>query len=280
MTHNDLISIIDKVNKNISVVRQAELLNISRSSIYYHHAEISNTDIFTMNLIDQIYTKWPFFGKKKIKAVLNNQYNIPIGVKHTKTLMNAMGLEAIYPKKKNWLSNPCKGHKIYPYLLNKYQIIRPNQVWSADITYVKLQNGFCYLVAIIDWFSRYVIGWRLSNTLEIDFCLDVYNEAINVNKNIPDIFNSDQGSHFTSPKFIKISEDNNIQISMDGRGRYLDNIFVERLWRSIKQENIYLNNYADVRETKEGLKQYFDFYNTERPHQSLNYKTPAEIHFR
>ena len=279
MTHNNLVAIVDKDNKNISVARQAELLKISRSSIYYHPAEISDTDIATMNLIDQIYTKWPFFGKRRINALLNNQYNIPIGIKHTKTLMNTMGLEAIYPKKKNGLSAHCKGHKVYPYLLNKYQIIRPNQVWSTDITYVKLRNGFCYLVAIIDWFSRYVISWRLSNVLEIDFCLDAYNEAMDITKNIPDIFNSDQGSHFTSPKFIKISEDNKIKISMDGRGRYLDNIFVERLWRSVKQENIYLNDYADVRETKIGLKQYFDFYNTERPHQSLNYKMPAEIHF-
>lgn len=279
MTHNNLVFLVDKNNKKINTTRQAELLGISRSSIYYNPAEISDADIATMNLIDQIYTKQPFYGKRKIKALLNNQHNIPIGVKHTKTLMNIMGLEAIYPKKKNGLSAINKDHKIYPYLLNNYQIIQPNQVWSTDITYIKLQNGFCYLIAIIDWFSRYVISWKLSNTLDIDFCLDAYNEAIEVNKNIPDIFNSDQGSHFTSPKFIKISKDNNIKISMDGRGRYLDNIFVERLWRTVKQENIYLNNYVDVKETKIGLKQYFDFYNTERPHQSLNYKIPAEIHF-
>jgi len=279
LTHNNLVALIDKDNKNISVARQAKLLEISRSSIYYHSAKISNTDIATMNLIDRVYTKWPFFGKRRINAILNNQYNIPIGIKHTRTLMNAMGLEAIYPKTKNGLSTSNKNYKIYPYLLKNYSIIRPNQVWSTDITYVKLLNGFCYLVAIIDWFSRYVISWRLSNTLEIDFCLNAYNEAMDITKNIPDIFNSDQGSHFTSPKFIKISKDNKIKISMNGRGRYLDNIFVERLWRSVKQENIYLNDYADVRETKIGLKQYFDFYNTERPHQSLNYKVPAEIHF-
>ena len=226
-----------------------------------------------MELIDQIYTDKPFYGKRRICWDINNIYHISIGVKHTRTLMRIMGLEAIYPKKKKNLSSPGKGHQIYPYLLRNLDITRPNQVWSIDITYVKLGSGFCYLVAIVDWFSRLVVGWKISNTLEMDFCLEVYEEAIK-KFGPPEIMNSDQGSHFTSPKFIQISLDNKVQISMDGRGRCLDNIFVERLWRSVKQENIYIMNYEGVLEVRVGLKKYFEFYNTERPHQSLGYKFP------
>lgn len=193
--------------------------------------------------------------------------------------MRDMGLEAIYPKKKPNLSAPGKGHQIYPYLLKNLEIMRPNQVWGTDITYIRLNNGFCYLIAIIDWFSRYVVNWRLSQTLEIDFCLEAYAEAID-KFGAPEIINSDQGVHFTSAKFTKISLDTKkTQISMDGRGRFLDNIFTERLWRSVKRENIYLNNYDNVLETRGGLNYYFPFYNNERPHESLNYKTPAQIYF-
>lgn len=231
-----------------------------------------------MNLIDMTYTDYPYYGKRRMKAVLNNRYFIPIGTKHTSTLMRNMALEAIYPKKKG-LSDPAKGHRVYPYLLRGLNIYQPNQVWSTDITYIRLAHGFCYLIAIIDWYSRYVVNWKLSNTLEIDFCLEVYEEAIKKYE-VPDIMNSDQGSHFTSPKFIIISKNNNIQISMDGRGRCLDNIFVERLWRSVKQEKIYPMNYENVLETKIGLTEYFKYYNNERPHQSLNYKYPAEKYFQ
>ena len=180
-------------------------------------------------------------------------------------------------KKLSWKN---KNHKIYPYLLGSLKIEKPNQVWSTDITYVKLQEGFTYLIAIIDWYSRYVINWKLSNSLDIEFCLECLDEALSQNKNKPDIFNTDQGSHFTSPQFTNILESNQIQISMDGRGRWLDNIFVERLWRTVKQENIYLNNYANISETRNGLNEYFPFYNERRRHQSLCYLTPQQAYFQ
>lgn len=231
-----------------------------------------------MDLIDEIYTGCPFYGNRKIKYELNLTHNIPIGRDHLRTLMNLMGIQAIYPKKK--LSWRNKNHKVYPYLLRNLKIQKPNQIWSTDITYVKLQEGFAYLIAIIDWFSRYVVNWKLSNSLDIEFCLECLDGALSQSKNRPDIFNTDQGSHFTSPQFTGILESENIRISMDGRGRCLDNIFVERLWRSVKQENIYLNNYQNVLETRNGLNEYFQFYNERRRHQSLAYLTPKEVHFR
>lgn len=233
-----------------------------------------------MDLIDLIYTAHPYYGNRKIKAELNYTHLIPIGRDHVRTLMAILGLQAIYPQSKLNLSQPNPEHKIYPYLLRGVKIIKPNQVWSTDITYIRLDNGWAYLIAVIDWFSRYVISWRLSNSLEIEFCLDCLNEALDTSHNQPEIFNNDQGSHFTSRKFTDILTNKNIQISMDGRGRCLDNIFVERLWRTVKQENIYLNSYRDVLETKTGLNKYFPFYNNERRHQSLHYQTPAEVYFK
>lgn len=280
MTHRNFIKLIDKNNEKIKITRQAELLNVSRSSIYYKPTGISHDDKRIMDLIDKIYTDKPFYGNRKIKNELNRTYNIPIGRYHTRTLMNILGLQAIYPKPNVNLSQPNKENLIYPYLLRCVKIVRPNQVWSADITYIKLLSGWAYLIAIIDWFSRYVINWKLSNTLEIEFCLDCLNEALDNSRQKPNIFNSDQGVHFTSKKFTDILIDNDIQISMDGRGRYLDNIFVERLWRTVKQENIYLNSYQDVLETKTGLNKYFPFYNNERLHQSLNYLAPAKVYFQ
>lgn len=233
-----------------------------------------------MDLIDAIYTQYPFYGNRRIKAELNLTHQIAIGRDHTRTLMEIMGIEAIYPKKKLNLSSKDNVHKIYPYLLGGLKIIHPNQVWGVDITYARLEFGFAYLVAIIDWFSRYVISWRLSNSLEIEFCLECLNEALDSGKNIPSIFNSDQGSHFTSPRFTGILETEKIQISMDGRGRCMDNIFTERLWRTVKQENIYLNSYQNVASARTGLNKYFSFYNNLRRHQSLDYRTPAETHFQ
>lgn len=233
-----------------------------------------------MNLIDEIYTKAPFYGNRKIMYELNETHQIPIGRDHTRTLMKILGLQAIYPKPSLDLSKPNKESIIYPYLLRGVKIIRPNQVWCTDITYIRLETGWAYLIVVMDWFSRYVISWRLANSLEIQFCLDCINEALDLSHKQPDIFNSDQGSHFTSQQFTNILANKNIQISMDGRGRYLDNIFVERLWRTVKQENIYLNSYQDVLETKTGLNSYFPFYNNERRHQSLDYRTPAEVYFR
>jgi len=278
LTHNDRRSLVDKNNKNISLNRQSELLDISRSGLYYQPTQISGQDKVIMDLIDKIYTDCPFYGTRRMKAELNKTYGMVIGRDHTRTLMNTMGLQALYPKPN--LSKPCKNHKIYPYLLRKFRITKPNQVWSTDITYIKLTQGWAYLIAIIDWYSRYVINWKLSNTLEIDFCLDCLNEALKNNKQKPDIFNTDQGSQFTSSQFTSILKQNEINISMDGRGRCLDNIFVERLWRTVKQENIYLNSYSDILETKIGLNQYFPFYNNQRRHQSLKYETPAQIHYQ
>lgn len=279
MTHNDRKLLIDRNCKEINISRQSELLSISRANIYYEPVPINAKDQTIMNLIDLTYTECPFYGKRRMKAVLNNIYFIPIGIKHTRTLMEKMGLEAIYPKKKPNLSAPGKGHQIYPYLLRNLKITHPNQVWGTDITYVRLANGFCYLIAIIDWYSRYIVGWRLSNTLEIDFCIEAYEEAIE-KFGAPDIINTDQGVHFTSPKFIQISlNTKKTKISMDGRGRFLDNIFTERLWRSVKQENIYRMNYENVLETRIGLEKYFQLYNNKRPHQSLNDRFPAEKYF-
>lgn len=278
LAHSQLISLTEKDNKNIPLKRQCKLLNISRSSAYYTPKAVSKKDKQIMDLIDSIYTDCPFYGNRRIKDELNLTHHIHIGREHVRTLMEIMGIKAIYPKK--ILSSKNKNHKIYPYLLRSLKIEKPNQVWSAYITYIKLEEGFAYLIAVIDWFSRYVINWKLSNSLDIEFCLECLSEAIEKNRNKPEIFNSDQGSHFTSPKFTRILESNNIQISMDGRGRCLDNIFVERLWRTVKQENIYLNSYQNVLETKTGLDKYFLFYNNKRRHQSLNKQTPKEVYFR
>lgn len=263
--------------KNISVSRQAELLSISRSSIYYE--PISDPEeIKIMNTIDVIFTKYPFYGHRRIKEDLKQDYEILIGNKRTISLMKKMGLEAIYPKKKRYLSDPDQSHKKFPYLLSGLPATRTNQIWGTDITYVKLSQGFAYLVAIIDWFSRYVISWELSETLEINFCLNNLKRALKIN--IPEIHNSDQGSHFTSPQYIDIlKSEETIKISMDGRGRCMDNIFTERLWRSVKYENIYLNEYRNPEEAKQGLNEYFKFYNEKRRHQSLDRKTPSQIYF-
>ncbi len=233
-----------------------------------------------MDLIDQIYTDSPFYGNRKIRYELNKTHQISIGRDHVRTLMKTLGLQAIYPKSSPNLSQPNRENIIYPYLLRGIKIERPNQVWSTDITYIRLETGWAYLIVVMDWYSRYVISWRLANSLEIQFCLDCLNEALDLSSEKPEIFNSDQGSHFTSPQFTNILANKKIQISMDGRGRYLDNIFVERLWRTIKQENIYLNSYQNVLETKTGLNNYFPFYNNKRRHQSLDYRTPAEVYLK
>lgn len=267
----------NKKHSDISISRQAELLDISRSSIYYEPIA-DPEEIRTMNAIDVIFTKYPFYGHRRIKEDLWNDHSIRIGKKRTIALMKNMGLEAIYPKKKRHLSDPDQSHRKFPYLLSGLPIVRSNQVWGTDITYVKLLKGFAYLVAIIDWYSRYVVAWELSETLEIDFCLNNLKRALEINT--PDIHNSDQGSHFTSSRYVDILKSREtIKISMDGRGRCMDNIFTERLWRSVKYENIYLNEYRNPDEAKQGLIEYFKFYNEKRKHQSLNRKTPAQIYF-
>lgn len=224
-------------------------------------------------LIDERYTARPFFGIRRITKAIREMGYV-VNRKRIGRLMRQMGLEAIYPKPR--LSDPRQDHVTYPYLLKGLSIERPDQVWSTDITYIRLQRGFVYLAAILDWFSRYVVAWSLSITLDADFCVDMLREAVRYA--VPEIFNSDQGSQFTSDEFTGVLRDHGVRISMDGRGRAYDNIFVERLWRTVKYEEVYLKEYDGVRDAKAQLKRYFDFYNNERSHQSLGYKTPAEVY--
>jgi putative transposase len=230
-----------------------------------------------MNLIDKIYTEFPYYGSRRIKCELLRSDKIIANRKHIQRLMREMGIEAIYPKKKYNLSDPDNLHKKYPYLLRNFTTSRPNQVWGTDITYLKLSRGFAYLTAIMDWFSRYVIAWEVSNSLEINFVLQNLENALETNT--PEIHNSDQGSHFTSSQYTGTLEQNNIQISMDSRGRCMDNIFTERLWRSVKYEDIYIKSYNNSQEARIGLGDYFYKYNNRRPHQSLGNLTPAEVYF-
>jgi len=271
------LALTDKNNSEISLLRQTELLDISRSSIYYNHTA-SEMNLIVMNAIDEIYTKYPFYGHRRIKPELKDEYGIEIGKKKIIALMKKMGLKAVYPQKKISLSNPDKDHQKFSYLLRNMPILRPNHVWGTDITYIRLRDGFAYLAAILDWFSRYVISWKLSETLENDFCVQTLREALKIN--IPDIHNSDQGVQYTSLDYIEILQGNKINISMDGRGRCMDNIFTERLWRSVKYENVYLSDYSNFSEAEMGLRDYFKFYNEKRRHQSLDYKTPADMYFK
>lgn len=259
--------------EGLSVRRQCEILFMNRSSFYYDPVPVTLEDKVIMDLIDEIYTACPFYGARKISRKLI-ELHIPVGRKRTASLMRLMGLEAIFPKRN--LSKPHPDHPVYPYLLRGVEICRTNQVWSMDITYIRLKRGFVYLAAVIDWKSRYVLSFRLSNTLTPDFCVEALNEALEYGT--PEISNTDQGSQFTSDEFITVLKKNNIQISMDGRGRAIDNIFVERLWRSVKYENVYLKGYETIPEAEAGLKDYFNFYNTERHHQSLGYKTPWVVY--
>lgn len=258
----------------ISLRQRCELLELNRSTYYYDPRPEKDYNLRLMDLIDEQYTRTPYYGSRRLTAWLRRQ-SYMVNRKRIQRLMEKMGISAIYPAAN--LSKPAAGHKIFPYLLSGVAIVRPNQVWSADITYIRMAYGFLYLVAIIDWYSRYVLAWKLSNTMDVDFCLEALLEALRHGN--PDIFNSDQGSQFTSDDFTGLLLARCVQISMDGKGRALDNIFVERLWRSVKYEDIYLNNYEAAPEARAGLGRYFDFYNTERPHQSLEYQTPAEVYF-
>jgi len=265
--------LIEQENKEIPVIRQAELLGIARSTVYYK-STLDEYNLMLMHLIDEQYTKTPFYGSRRMREALRRK-GYKVNRKRMQRLMRLMGIEAIYPKRN--LSKPHPDHKIYPYLLRNKVIREVNQVWGADITYVRMRYGWLYLVAIMDWMSRYVLSWEISTTLEVDFCIRALERALSIAD--PEIFNSDQGSQFTSLVFLKQLEQRNIQISMDGRGRAIDNTFTERLWRSLKYEEVYINDYESVRDAKEGIKRYMSFYNWERPHQSLSYKTPAEVYF-
>jgi putative transposase len=258
----------------LSVRQQCRLLGLARSGLYYEPRGESATNLALMQILDEAYTQWPFYGVRKMTAYLDRQGHV-VNVKRVRRLMRLMGLEAIYPKKR--LSLPGEGHRRYPYLLRGVEVVRPDQVWSADITYVRLRGGFLYLVAILDWYSRYVLSWALSTSLDGAFCLWALQEALREGR--PEIFNTDQGVQFTCEAFTGALEAQRIAISMDGRGRCYDNIFVERLWRTVKYEEVYLKDYADPVEARQGLKAYFRFYNEGRPHQALDYRTPAEVYY-
>jgi len=265
--------VVDRRHPSLSIARQCRLLDISRSGLYYRPKGVSDEDLALMKLIDRQYLATPFYGARKIAVCLKSQGN-PANRKRVQRLMRLMGIKAIYRHPRT--SKAAPGHKIYPYLLRDIKITRPNQVWAADITYIPMARGFLYLVAIIDWYSRYVISWRLSNTLDADFCVAALEEALS--KGNPEIFNTDQGSQFTGEAFTSLLKRHGVRISMDGKGSYRDNLFIERLWRTVKYEEVYLKAYQDGREAKISLGNYFRFYDTERPHQAIGYRTPAEVY--
>jgi len=260
-------------DKQFSVRQQCALLGLNRSTWYYADVGESEENLWLMRLIDEQYLLTPFYGSRKMTQWLG-RHGYAVNRKRVQRLMRVMGIEAIYPKRRT--SQPGPGHKIYPYLLRNLAVTRPDQVWAADITYVPLAHGFMYLVAVMDWYSRYVLSWRLSNSLEGSFCVEALDEALARGR--PEIFNTDQGAQFTSQAFTSRLEASGVAISMDGRGRALDNVFVERLWRSVKYEDIYLRDYATAPELRRGLERYFAFYSHERLHQALDYLTPWEVY--
>jgi len=264
---------VEPGNSRIGVTKQCELLGISRSGYYYQSRSLSERDLRQMRLIDEEYTRHPFFGSRRLSDWLSDQGD-PACRERVQRLMRILGLEAIYPKKRLTLEN--KEHKKYPYLLRGLRIDRPDQVWCSDITYLRLRGGFVYLTAVMDWHSRCVLSWELSNTMGSEFCVSALDRALERSR--PDIFNTDQGSQYTSDDFTGRLEEESIQISMDGRGRCFDNIMIERLWRSVKYEEVYLKDYASVRECRDSLDTYFAFYNHERRHQSLDRRTPWDVY--
>lgn len=257
----------------MSLRRQCELLGLSRGSLYYEPVGETAENVGIMRRIDEMYTAHPFLGSRRMVEMLDRQ-GLEVNRKRTQRLMRLMGLEAIFPKRS--LSGHGAAQRVYPYLLRGVDIVRVNQVWATDITYIPMRHGFLYLVAILDWFSRYVLAWRLSNSLDVEFCLAALEEALEHGR--PDILNSDQGVQFTSQPFTQRLTEAGIRISMDGRGRVFDNIFVERLWRSLKYEEVYLKAYEDGWTAEESIGRYFAFYNTGRPHQALQYQTPEEVY--
>jgi len=256
-------------------MRQCALLDLCRSSLYYQPKPLSATDLALMRRIDELHLAHPFLGSRRLARMLQRE-GVEVGRLHVASLMHLMGIEAIYRKKRT--SIPAQGHKIYPYLLRDVLIDRPNQAWATDITYIPMAKGFVYLVAILDLYSRKVLAWRVSNVMTTDFCVEALQEAL-VRYGTPEIFNTDQGSQFTAEDFTKPLLAKRVRVSMDGRGRWVDNVFVERLWRSVKYEEIYLHAHETPREVKTALTRYFAFYNADRPHQSLEDRTPDEMYF-
>jgi putative transposase len=259
----------------LPLTRQSEILELSRSSLYYEAVPTSARDLELMRLIDELHLKHPFMGSRSIRDQLQGMGH-KVGRGHVSTLMKKMGIAALYRKPR--LSKPHPDHKVYPYLLRGLEITRANHVWATDITYIPMERGFCYLVAIMDWASRKILAWRLSNTLDTSFCTEALEEAIG-KYGPPDIFNTDQGSQFTSEAFTEILKTHGIDISMDGKGRCMDNVFVERLWKSVKYEDVYLKAYSSIAEARQGLREYFEFYNRRRRHQGLDRRTPADVYW-
>ena len=259
----------------LSLKRQAQLLKLSRSGIYYSPRPVSPADLAIMRRIDELHLEHPFAGSRMLRDLLNGE-GIAIGREHVATMMKRMGIEAIYRRPNT--SRPAPGHRIYPYLLRGVSVERPNQVWAMDITYVPMARGFVYLAAVLDWFARRVLAWRVSISMEVEFCLEAVEEAL-ARYGRPDIFNTDQGSQFTCGDFTGLLLNNGIAISMDGKGSWRDNVFVERLWRSVKYEEVYLHAYDSVGEARASIRRYFDFYNRKRPHSSLDRRTPDQAYF-
>jgi len=260
---------------DLPIQKQAEVLEISRSSVYYQPRPVSESDLWLMRQIDELHLNYPFAGSRMLRDLLGHQ-GLEVGRRHIRTLMRRMGIEAIYRRPNT--SKPAPGHRIYPYLLRGMAITRPNQVWAMDITYIPMARGFVYLAAVVDWFSRRILSWKLSITMDVSFCIEALEEALSRNEK-PEIFNTDQGSQFTSQAFVERLKKNGIAISMDGRGRWRDNVFVERIWKSIKYEEVYLHAYASVHEARTSLARYIAFYNSIRPHSSLKALTPDQVYF-
>jgi len=260
---------------DLPIQTQAKVLEISRSTVYYQPRPISDQDLWLMRRIDELHLNYPFAGSRMLRGLLAQQ-NLEVGRRHIKTLMRKMAIEAIYRKPNT--SKPAPGNRIYPYLLRNLVVSRPNQVWAMDITYIPMARGFVYLAAVVDWFSRRILTWKLSITMDTSFCIEALEEALSMNEK-PEIFNTDQGSQFTSETFTERLKKEGIKISMDGRGRWRDNVFVERVWKSIKYEEVYLHAYESVSQARASIGRYIDFYNTIRPHSSLRELTPDQVYF-
>jgi putative transposase len=274
MSPSARLALVDPADPALSVVSQCRLLKVARSTLYYRPAPVGEDDLAVMRAMDALYMDCPFYGSRRMAAVLRRD-GFAVNRKRAKRLMRLMGLEAIYQKPNTSKAHP--GHKIYPYLLRDLAIVRPNQVWCSDITYIPMAKGFVYLVAVMDWFSRRVLSWRVSTTLDMDFCIDAVRDALD-RFGSPEIFNTDQGSQFTASDFVGQLEACGVRVSMDGRGRYLDNIFIERLWRSLKYEEVYIKAYGSVAEARRSLGAWLVFYNDARPHQTFGYRTPRAVY--
>jgi putative transposase len=273
MNQVERLALVDHDDPALPIVAQCRLLKVARSTLYYQPVPVSADDLAVMRRMDELYLAHPFYGSRRMAAMLRRD-SWGVNRKRVRRLMRLMGLQAIYQKPNTSRQHP--EHKVYPYLLRGLIIDRPNQVWCADITYIPMAKGFVYLVAVMDWFSRRVLAWRVSATLETDFCLEALREAMDRHGQ-PEIFNTDQGAQFTSTDFVGELAGRKVRISMDGRGRYLDNIFIERLWRSLKYEEVFIKAYGAVIEARRSIGKWLEFYNDERPHQALDYRTPREI---